>query len=142
MASFSRLPMRLAATADLGATTVAKPATLPLPTMSVARSSATSPGVQSRFEIHTSSILTKTKEAEGSVTQDLKGQKPQMPYNERQSASGTVSEITDKDTSFDPHNVDPKEEIREMKEETPDHQSPIEWSGANENVSPQTKEEE
>lgn len=91
-------------------------------------------------EIHMSSIaFDGKKDDDGSVTYALKGRKATKPYNERQSTSGTIDEIKDKDTAFDPSTVDPKDEIERMKREDPNDESPIEWSGANEKTSPQNK---
>ncbi|KAI8366774.1 uncharacterized protein BYT42DRAFT_618279 [Radiomyces spectabilis] len=81
------------------------------------------------------------KKESGSVTEDLKHEKTNRPYGEN-TGSGTIPELKDKKASFDPHTVDPKKEMDEMRKETDDSVSPLDWSGANEKTSPQTNEDE
>ncbi|KAI9488413.1 hypothetical protein BDB00DRAFT_877476 [Zychaea mexicana] len=83
------------------------------------------------------------QEEEGSVTEDIKGKKATKPYNETtQATSASTDEIKETDTAFDPSTVDPKNEMKEMSKETEDKKSPLDWSGANERASPQTKKRE
>lgn len=96
-------------------------------------------GPPSRLITTSSTRAVPKKGDEGSVTKELKGKDAGKPYNEPASTSATTDEIKDKDTSFDPKTVDPKEEMKEMAKETDTKESPLDWSPANEDVSPQHK---
>ncbi|ORZ01288.1 hypothetical protein BCR43DRAFT_512181 [Syncephalastrum racemosum] len=96
-------------------------------------------GSRSRLITTSATRAMPKKDDEGSVTKELKGKDAGKPYNEPASTSATTDEIKEKDTSFDPSTVDPKEEMKEMAEETDTKESPLDWSAANEDVSPQHK---
>ncbi|OZJ01617.1 hypothetical protein BZG36_05380 [Bifiguratus adelaidae] len=81
----------------------------------------------------------KSHQRDPDSTTEEKGKRDTKPYRSSDTVSGTTEQVEKKDSAFDSSTVDPKQEMHEMEKESSPGESPLQWSGANEEASKQHK---